>query len=619
MFGIKKNTDDESWKELKEIVDSIFKDTKEERNKMTRYLNQWRGEIWDETKISEDPEAEKYKSRAQINTLFSTVEQIAPMLTDNKPITYIVPRLPYFEKLAIKYNKVFEYLWDATEMQTVLLKALLMAMIMKKGIVKIYFDPEKSFGGDIAVDVVDTREFFIAPGYNDPWKAPYCGVRTNKDLLWIKQNFPEAKGIKSESSVFEDNEARAAFKYGESSSALHTAHFARVYEMWIRDEETMENMLDENGDKVVDEKGKTKKKQKYPNGKFVYFTNTDYLGTYPCDYMHKLPPYVTIDDYMDPIDFLGIGEIDMIEGLNKELNLQFAYWMDHTRKYHSPNYTVDADQGLDIDLVKETLHRGDQVYALSDTMNKNKPAIEEVKTGSLDATVYQLFGILPNLIDSSSGITEVSKGEVAKKERQSASEIGMLMESSHTRTRQKIRNLEAAIKRIGYMFITLAQQYYTEPRTTYTQDAEKNLHYQTISNSRAQAVETIAPMAEQPPQGANLPPQERRRQLPPEKQEEIALYEQEMQDLRDFLEEYGDVDQIMFEFDIVVQTNSTLPLDKQSLSNLFLRLFQKKAIDAEAVLEMLQIPGREKIIERMEKKMQAAMKAKSGGQPPQRG
>lgn len=611
----KPQDDKEEWKELKDIVDAIFKDTKEERDKMSRHLNQFEGKVWDEEAISSDDAAERYKSRAHINMLFSTIEQIAPMLTDNKPITHVIPRLPFFEKLAWKYNKLFDYLWDALEMQTVLLKAELLAMIMKKGIVKIYYDPEKTFGGDIAISVVDPRDFFIAPGYSDEWEAPMCGVKTPRDLLWIKNNFPKAKKVEPETGIFDDEEQlKKGFKYGETSNASHNARFATVYEVWMRDDDTMQTVLDQNGDSEKDEEGNVKKEQAYPNGKFVYFTKNEYLGTMPCDYSHGLPPYVTWDDYMHPLNFLGISEIDQIEGLNKELNLQLVHWMDHTRKYHAPNYTADTNQVADIDQIKHDMHKGDQVWAVDNTYGSKEPAVKPVETGMMDPSVYNLFSTIPQLIEEVTGVTEVSKGSAEKKARQSAHELEILIESSHTRTRQKIRNMERAIKRIGYMFIKLAQQYYTEPRTTYTRDEENNIHYQTIGNSVAQAQQTVAPNLERPPEGLDMP----RNQVPPEKKKEIDEWEQEKQDYEEMIEHLGEVDQVFFEFDIVVQTNSTLPMDKQSLSNLFLRLFQMKAIDAEAVLEMLQIPNRQKIIERMEKKMKAAMQA-NGGEEPQRG
>lgn len=83
------------------------------------------------------------------------------------------------------------------------------------------------------------------------------------------------------------------------------------------------------------------------------------------------------------------------------------------------------------------------------------------------------------------------------------------------------------------------------------------------------------------------------------------------------MEGTGPLDPVYFNYDIEIQTNSTLPLDKQSLANLMLRLYQLKGTDRESLLEVLQIPNGKMINERMEEKEQAAAKAKQG-QPPER-
>ena len=74
----------------------------------------------------------------------------------------------------------------------------------------------------------------------------------------------------------------------------------------------------------------------------------------------------------------------------------------------------------------------------------------------------------------------------------------------------------------------------------------------------------------------------------------------------------------MADFDIVIETNSTLPMDKQALANLFLRLLSMKAIDPQAVLEQLRVPKYKQITKRMQQMAQMQMQAKSGGAPQQR-
>lgn len=612
MFGKKKKENDE-WKEVRDIVDSYFESTKKERDKMTRYLKQFQGEIWKGKAGDED------KSKAFINLIFSTVEAIAPMLTDSKPITAVIPRMPYMEKLAWKYNKGLEYAWDSLDMQMNMYKVVLYGLIMKKGIFKVYYDPEKSFGGDLCVDTVDPRDFFIAPGYDDIWKAPWCGVKSPKPLSWIKANFPDIEDVKPETSSL-DSDKMKAFKYGEASDTAMSARFATVYEVWMRDDDTFEDIKVEKENEEGEKEEVKESRPMYPNGKFMYFTADQYLGTTKYDFNKKIPPYVDFNDYVDPTSFLGMGEVDQIEGLNKELNLQLQAIMDHARRCNNPNYELDVNSGLDAEEIKETFFNGGQMYTTENPYGRTEPAIKQVRFAEMSRDPYNVFQMIPELIMEVSGVRDINKGAASKNERQSASEIAILAESSNTRTRQKVRNLEWSLKRVGYLIVTLMQQYYTEPRQIYNTDTEGNVTYQSLGNSLAQAMETIGPSPELQEKASGT--DNVRRDLEPQDAED---YEQQSADLEKLLDAFTsddgslrEDDPVLFDFDIVIQTNSTLPLDHQSLANLALRLVQTKVIDPEAALDTLQFPGREKIKARMEKRAKAQAQAKSGP-PPQGG
>jgi hypothetical protein len=225
----------------------------------------------------------------------------------------------------------------------------------------------------------------------------------------------------------------------------------------------------------------------------------------------------------------------------------------------------------------------------------------------MNPMVLNLFGLIPDLLEELSGITDVSKGEASKKQRQSASEIAILLESSHTRIRQKVRNLEWSLKRICYLFVKLMQQYYTEPRKIYNK-TEDGYAYSQISNSPDAAKGMIAnpqsvakgQMFEQGEIKAN--------EITPEEQ-------QEYDDYKKYVEAFGDADPVYFDFDIQIDTNSTLPMDKQTLANMFIRLAQMQLVDRDAVLEVLKVPKWKEIVDRMNQKEEAMKQAKMGGPP----
>jgi hypothetical protein len=172
-----------------------------------------------------------------------------------------------------------------------------------------------------------------------------------------------------------------------------------------------------------------------------------------------------------------------------------------------------------------------------------------------------------------------------------------------------------ALKRLAWLFVELMQQFYTEDRTIYRQgykEGEKEgeggptIDYQRVNTSKAGMMTLMRP---------NEPD--------PTDQRQVKEYQQEQKDyekFKEFVSEFGELDPVHADFDIVIETNSTLPMDKQSLANLFLRLLQMKAIDPEAVLKQLKIPRYKEIIKRLQAQaqMQAQMKAGGNGQRPPR-
>jgi hypothetical protein len=588
-WGQGKNKEDEAWKKLKDTVDSVFEATKGEREKMTRYLDLYNGKIWKEEKLEETD------SRAFLNLFFSTVQMIAPMLTDNRPRAILVSHEAHLQEVANVYNQALKYFWEAKDMTNKFLLGVMDALIMRLGIFKVYFDPSDGFGGNVDVEIIDPREFFIAPGFTDTWKAPWCGQRTRKPLSWVKKMFPDIKDVKPDG-----DQGDFDIKYGEAMDFQLDTKFVTVTEVWMRDEEAEEEITEE------DEEGKKRKakRQKYPYGKFCYFTEKEYLGTIPCDYMFNRAPYVPLYDYVKPHDFIGTGEIDNIEGLVLETNLIFQAMVNHFRKYHNPNVIADISCGVDIGTLKETYHKGGQFYAYDTRDSQNKDPVRAIQEPQLNPISRELFNLAPRLLEEITGVTEIAKGVLTTKQERSASEASILIESSYTRIRQRVRNLEWTIRRVMYLVVRLMQQYYMEPRTFWTKQDDE-ITYETLSNTRATAERIIRdPIAER-----NI---EENRNLTPEQQAREEDYKKLVASVD------SDMDPVFFDFDVVVDTNSTLPMDKQSLANLAMKLFERKAIDEQALLETVQWPRADEVIARLKGAMEERKEGpKTGGEIPE--
>lgn len=579
----KSKTEKQPWKRLKENVDAIIKSTDKTRCDMDRYLKIYNGEIFNSGVEGEDVwgrELTPSDSKASVNLAFSTVEAVAPMLTDSKPITHVIARQPFLANLAESYNQALSYMWDKEHIPTKIYELVKNGMIMGLGVMKVWFDPSRDNEGELAIDNIDPRDFFIAPGYTDIWDAPLCGVKVKKPIMWVKERFPNVKKIKC--SNMKDEVSDYSFDNGQDSDL--STRFVNVYEVWMRDE----TLIDEEISEEEDDRNKSDRKKKYPNGKFVYFTDSQFLGEEPSLFNHGRPPYVTFTNYSKPFEFVGAGEINQIEGLVKEVNYIYQKISNHIRNYCNTSYLADVGAAIDPDNLKTAIRNGGEVIPWDSQMGTRGlpvvPLIKDVISGEVikAITIYQKW------IDLMSGVTDVSRGMVGKNERQSASEIAMLTESSNTRTRQKVRNLEDTIEKLGYLIVSTIMQFWDSPRKVY-EVKEEGTAYMELSNSWERALLSI------------LPPELQEQLKEEEEGGELATPEAKdaLKDYERFVEAFGnETDPVYFDFEIAVGAMSTLPMDKQVRAQMHLRLAGLKRIANVDLYKGLGYPDPEEMAKR---------------------
>lgn len=600
----------EEWQKKKQAIDKIFKNTQDRRDQMTKDLENYRGKIWNEKT------RKKSSTRAIYNLLFTTVSAIAPLITDSKPKTRVVPVAPYHQKVTWAYNNAINYAYEILDIMNQLSKLVVWGLVCGHGIVKVYFDPTKQSCGELAMEIEDPRDFFIAPGYDDIWKAPYCGTRKKKPLSWVRETFPEAdidvKGINHYTVEGDQDETDKAYKYSDATSFDDENTFVLVYEIWARDGE-MITIADEHGNPVKDENGKEKKEKRWPNGKLMYFTENEQLGCLEAPDCHGYPPFVEFIDYYNPGMFDGISEADQTRGLNKEVNRQLDAIATWANGHGKKNYVVDSNAGMDMANIKNTFHEGGNFYS-ADFKNDTTMPIRPIDDGNMSNDVYWLFEKIPEIVEDVSGVADVTKGIAGKRERQSASELAILSDAANTRTRQKIRNLEWTLKRITYLLLRLMQQYYVDGRyVRYNRDG--NVIHQKFPKDKEDMKKISEPdyditdrfeSDDWVEQFEKMNDRNLRKMFKPDEL-------QQMDDYVEFVKQMSGkegLDPVYFPFDIEIQTNSTLPMDKQSLANMALRLHAQKAIDAEALLETLGFPNAKEITERLERKIAKAQGGK---------
>jgi hypothetical protein len=463
------------------------------------------------------------------------------------------------------------------------------ALVMKNGIMQVSFDPDKKIGGEVSLEVIDPRTYFQAPGFEDNWDAPLCGTMVSRSLWWIRKMYPDTgKDVMPDNATEKKGLSKAVAVVGSLMNRRedheHMTDEAAVYTVWMKDD----TMVEEPG-----ADGKKQKKMKYPNGRMVVFTKEVVLEDKEYPYNHGKPPWVFLYDYIVPHSTFGMGEVDQIEGLVLEYNLFLRRFAEHCRKFSKLNWTVPSS--MDPEKTKELLFEGDNCIAINPGEEVPKP----IAPPPFDQFTITFINGMPTIVQDVSGVTETSKGMASKKQRQSAHEITALLETSYTRTRQRVRNLEAFIKRVFTLVVELMQQFYDEPREFSIKNENNETEWNTIQNTKGFADKIMRPDKE-PGQG--------------EDEEEDGILKQQWQDYDELMRKLSDEESVFFPFEIDIETNSTLPMDQQSMANMAIQVAQLGHLDTLTLLELLHFPNPDRILERLKK--DAAERQAQPARPP---
>lgn len=581
--------------DLTKTVSTIEKRYKEDgprRDRWARFRKIYTGKFWDDT-------VEPHLSRVDSGKLFSTVSQLAPLMTDNRPVWSLTARDPILQPVIEQWDKALNYLWGVLDMSYKINDAYQDALLMEQGILQVEYDDEEQ---EVEVTVVDPRHLVFAPGdYDDIAECPWVCKRKAYTLSDVRRTYPE----KADKLVADTHEPD---KKDEMMGNM--SEWVTVYELWLRDD-TVEEDVETEGHPKKDTK--VKKKLKYPNGRFVVFTKTGeggkpvMLDDYPSPYMHGNPPFVMIYDYRLSHSIWGIGEGTHLMPLVDELNSVLQSISFKLRNTCRPNFAVDGEL-LDENEIRQDFHKGGQYFVKKgyEANDRRYTGIEVMPQAQPLQTEYQFVNYLSELIEELTSVTAITKGQSAKRERQTAHEFSGMYEAAHTRTRLRVRNLERSLRKVLELILIVAMQNYNRDRAFSERDTEGGLTYRYVSNTRERAARLVQDNVDQQ---FDIMENEDTDEVP-------SLFGQTNREdakksaLQQFLAVLPvEENKVLAKFILVMQSQSTLPTDIQSRANLALRLATQGIIDAEATLEELQWPNYKEIIERMEQKALAAAQA----------
>jgi len=561
---------------------------KERDSKWDSYWDFFKGKQWPVERSSD-------KASPNCNIIASTINTIAPILTDTSPSFGVLGLEPKDMPFAELISQALKKWWDRRSMNHVLVETLMDSLITDTGVMKVVWDDTQDSGlGDVMVTVVDPRRIFVPKGASDfdrdcPYVIHEFFMSRGKLTLKFPKSAEEIHSAKawSENDQTDDRDVRvrvvspvdkdvSAPDNGKDDDGRPNDDI-RVWECWLEDDSVVEV-------ESIDNDGKPSKtlKKKYPRGRMVTMLPDPgvLLQDVENPYKDGDVPFVRVVDMLVPRSFYGMGEVQGLSETQMMINKVFAVIMDWCNTMSNPSWVVDDTSNVDPDMLTSDVG---QII-----MKKAGTQVERQAAPPVPPQLFEMYHTLMSLADTQSGVHEVTQGRKPTGIT-AAQAIETLQEAAQTRIRLKERNLLVSLQRLGRLIISRMLQYYTEPRVIaltgrddmvgkwptyirwYVEQTDDDM-YRPVSQRSAYDEESGGYVDEPPVTG-----------------------------------EYS-----AGEFELDVTSGTSLPFIKEQRSSQAIQLFQAQAIDQQALLDVLEFPEKDSILQRMQEKAAQSQQAEAG-------
>lgn len=406
----------------------------------------------------------EWQSNIYVPYPFSTVETLVPRLTAQKPQIDIMPTEPSDSDKAKVMNALIDYQWNMMSANVWMPEAVREMLIYGTVVVKVYWktvkenvqkfediidDPnadeeivqeagqvkietEETTYDAPCVEVVDLYDFFVDPQATSIEAARYVIHRTWRTLEYLKQKQKEGvyKNIKlienmQQSGSFEDDKSsrREAANLNDGQYYVPNNDMIEILEYW------------EDG-RVVCVAGRSVVIRDEVN---------------PYDHNKKI--FVECVMIRPPHEFYGIGVLEPIQTLVKELNDRRNQRMDNVTLVLNKQFIIENGQNVDEDELIST--PGGAIHADSIT------AVQVLQQGDVTSSSYQEETLIKADIQQTTGVSDFTQGVGSDSlGNDTATGISLIQEAGNARFKAIANNLEEMmIKNIGQMMVAMNLQY----------------------------------------------------------------------------------------------------------------------------------------------------------------
>ena len=462
-----------------------------------------------------------YKSNQVSNLVFSTIEAIRPIMTDNNPKFIAVPTSPEGQEFSTDVQMALDFEWEREKLATKLPAQLIPMLVYGTAVWFVQWNGKEGEYGNINIKPIDPFNLFPDPLAENIDNSEYIVYATYKNANQLKQMFPN-KASAIEGSRINMSELVANRDENDSQEENQVL----VLEMWCRDWTTM------------DENVKDEQVLKYPKGRVI--TCLPELGIILDDkknpYKDGKFPFVLMKNYDVPFKFWGVGEVEQILSPQIYINELTNQIIDNAKSTANMQWIIDKNSGIGQGKLTNRPGLVIRKNPGSEVRRDTPPPMPTYDRETIDvmkADIQDISGVL----DSLKG--EKQTGVVA------ASAILALQEASQSRIRLKIKIMESNLSELANMVYSRMQQFWKLDRWVRITDIEGNPLFREIGQRVLQN-----------------------------------------------------------DYDLKVQAGSTMPVNKNAMMDLMIRLAQTNAedglpvVDRKAILEYLPVGDKKAITDR---------------------
>lgn len=520
-----------------------------------------------------------WRANNVINVIFSVIETVHPLLTDDLPMLSAKPREEENYPQAEMLSAAFEFLHEKLNIYTTVSASLWDALLYGSGILKVTWDADdeprafkdKESGkfydlasgglsdepvvqpiGEVCVERISPFFLYPDPAGTSFDDCAYVVEAKPVDMSYIRKRWPQFAdrispddvGLPSLTGTWDNKPLVVDFTKvaGSNYQLTHDPRYLGIdgqgqdegnkrtrvmlYEVWVNDVGLLTNATSSDFGEL---------QSKYPNGRIITMAGGIILDDKANPFGGEKFPYVKFDDYTLNDVFWGMGECKQLMTLQKEINKRSCQLIENAELIANPKTLIPDGSGIDID---EWTSRPGEVHPIHGEYEPKfmiPPPLPGYVFNHLEATKHDVEWI--------SGVNEVMMGQGGGGIT-SASAINALREAAQTKIRKKVRNRNIGMKQMGNKILSRIQQFYTIPRQIRI-SGDAHLNFATLEARELNGI-----------------------------------------------------------FDIIIEAGSAMPVSADAKFQQATTMLELGIIDKEAFLEMAQIPNRDKIVARMREKEQ---------------